>query len=75
MPNKIPKTRAKKPRRPPDEVRVIELAKSKLKIRNLKDEIEKLKRSAQIRDLLVTRLEGMVKYLTKTAEGPDVRKN
>jgi hypothetical protein len=45
MPKAVPKKRAKTPRRPPDQVRGLELAKHKLKIRTQKEEIDKLKRS------------------------------
>jgi hypothetical protein len=58
----------KSSRRPPDQVRGLELAKHKLKIRNQKEEIDKLTRSIKAKSELVARLEGMVKYLTRTAE-------
>jgi hypothetical protein len=45
MPKAVPKKRTKTPRRPPDQVRGLELAKSKTKIRTQKEEIDKLKRS------------------------------
>jgi hypothetical protein len=45
MPKAVPKKRATTPRRPPDQVRGLELAKHKLKIRTQKEELDKLKRS------------------------------
>jgi hypothetical protein len=66
--SKVPK---KPPRRPQDELRGSELAEHKLKIRNQKEEIDKLKRSINAQRNHAARLEGMVKYLTRTAESEE----
>jgi hypothetical protein len=66
MSKAVPKKRAKPPRRPPDQVRGIELANSKTKIRNQKEEIDKLTRSNKLKDDLITRLNMANKYLSKT---------
>jgi septal ring factor EnvC (AmiA/AmiB activator) len=46
----------------------LELASHKAKIRNQKEEIDKLKRSIKSQNVLVARLEDMVAYLTRTAK-------
>jgi hypothetical protein len=71
MPKEVPKKRVKTPRRPPDQVRGLELAKHKLKIRTQKEEIDKLTRSIKTQNVLIARLEGMVKYLTRTAKSEE----
>jgi hypothetical protein len=70
--SKVPK---KPPRRPPDEVRGLELAKRKSKIRNQREEINKLKRSIKLKDLaieakdlVIGRLNSANNYLSMTAK-------
>jgi hypothetical protein len=54
------------PRRPPDQVRGQELAKHKKKLRDKREEIDRLKRSGKAKDEIITRLQMANDYLIKT---------
>jgi hypothetical protein len=68
------RVREKPSRRPPDQVRGLELAKHKLKIRNQKEEIDKLKRALRTQGVELTNLKRANDYLLKTAE-PEPHQN
>ena len=68
------RVREKPSRRPPDQVRGLELASHKAKIRTQKEEIEKLKRALKTQAVELTNLKKSNDYLLKTAE-PEPHQN